>query len=145
MFNSCQDTSSEYILLSQNFSIYLFPTQYCVYQSVLSWNQCISRYHIANHYLCGWREKWNIDNIGSLDKVAVLLGKLSWMESNSSTSHNPWSGVTILLSLTVFLNMVAETMPVTSSNPLLGNATQAVCGCEVLWSLNTNMLTVVLD
>ena len=104
-----------------------------------------SRYHIANHHLCGWREKQNIDNIWSLDKVAVLLGKLSWMESNSSTSHNPWSGVTILLSLTVFLNMVAETMPVTSSNPLLGNATQAVCGCEVLWSLNTNMLTVVLD
>ena len=30
-------------------------------------------------------------------------------------------GVTILLSLTVFLNMVAETMPVTSDNPLLGN------------------------
>ena len=145
MFNSCQDTSSEYILLSQNFSIYLFPTQYCAYQSVLSCIKCISRYHIANNYLCGWREKWNIDNIWSLDKVAVLLGKLSWIESNSCTSHNPWSGVTILLSLTVFLNMVAETMPVTSSNPLLGNATQAVCGCEVLWSLNTNMLTVVLD
>ena len=40
--------------------------------------------------------------------------------------HNCWArisfqGVTILLSLTVFLNMVAETMPVTSSNPLLGN------------------------
>ena len=31
------------------------------------------------------------------------------------------AGVTILLSLTVFLNMVAETMPVTSDNPLLGN------------------------
>ena len=91
------------------------------------------------------RSKIYVDNIWSLDKVAVLLGKLSWMESNSSTSHNPWSGVTILLSLTVFLNMVAETMPVTSSNPLLGNATQAVCGCEVLWSLNTNMLTVVRD
>jgi len=30
------------------------------------------------------------------------------------------SGVTILLSLTVFLNMVSETMPVTSDNPLLG-------------------------
>ncbi|XP_023333966.1 neuronal acetylcholine receptor subunit alpha-7 isoform X2 [Eurytemora carolleeae] len=29
-------------------------------------------------------------------------------------------GVTILLSLTVFLNMVSETMPVTSDNPLLG-------------------------
>ena len=29
-------------------------------------------------------------------------------------------GVTILLSLTVFLNMVVETMPVTSDNPLLG-------------------------
>lgn len=32
------------------------------------------------------------------------------------------SGVTILLSLTVFLNMVSETMPVTSDNPLLGTA-----------------------
>ena len=31
------------------------------------------------------------------------------------------SGVTILLSLTVFLNMVCETMPVTSDNPLLGD------------------------
>lgn len=32
-------------------------------------------------------------------------------------------GVTILLSLTVFLNMVAETMPATSDAvPLLGNA-----------------------
>ena len=30
-------------------------------------------------------------------------------------------GVTILLSLTVFLNMVSETMPVTSDNPLLGS------------------------
>ena len=29
--------------------------------------------------------------------------------------------MTILLSLTVFLNMVSETMPVTSDNPLLGN------------------------
>lgn len=29
-------------------------------------------------------------------------------------------GVTILLSLTVFLNMVSATMPVTSDNPLLG-------------------------
>ena len=144
MFNSCQDTSSEYILLSQNFSIYLFPPQYCVYQSVLSWNQCISRYHIANHYLCGWRERKNIDNIWSLDKVAVLLRKkLSWMESNSSTSHNPWSGVTILLSLTVFLNMVAETMPVTSSNPLLGNVTQAVCGlkCCDHWILTCSQLS----
>lgn len=32
------------------------------------------------------------------------------------------AGVTILLSLTVFLNMVSETMPVTSDNPLLGNS-----------------------
>lgn len=32
-----------------------------------------------------------------------------------------WPGVTILLSLTVFLNMVAETMPATSDAvPLLG-------------------------
>jgi hypothetical protein len=30
-------------------------------------------------------------------------------------------GVTILLSMTMFLNMVAQTMPVTSDNPLLGN------------------------
>ena len=30
------------------------------------------------------------------------------------------TGVTILLSLTVFLNTVSETMPVTSDNPLLG-------------------------
>ena len=143
MFNSCQDTSSEYILLSQNFSIYLLPTQYCVYQSVVSWNQCISRYHIANHYLSVEREvKYYI---WSLDKVTVLLGKLFWIESKSSMSRIPWSGVTILLSLTVFLNMVAETMPVTSSNPLLGNVTQASCGCQVLWSLTTNMLTVVLD
>lgn len=29
--------------------------------------------------------------------------------------------LTILLSLTVFLNMVSATMPVTSDNPLLGN------------------------
>ncbi len=32
------------------------------------------------------------------------------------------SGVTILLSLTVFLNMVSSTMPITSDNPLLGNS-----------------------
>jgi hypothetical protein len=30
-------------------------------------------------------------------------------------------GVTILLSMTMFLNMVSQTMPVTSDNPLLGN------------------------
>ena len=35
------------------------------------------------------------------------------------------TGVTILLSLTVFLNMVAETMPATSDAvPLLGNELQ---------------------
>jgi hypothetical protein len=33
---------------------------------------------------------------------------------------NSLPGVTILLSLTVFLNMVSATMPVTSDNPLLG-------------------------
>ena len=33
---------------------------------------------------------------------------------------NSLTGVTILLSLTVFLNMVSATMPVTSDNPLLG-------------------------
>ncbi len=32
-----------------------------------------------------------------------------------------FSGVTILLSMTMFLNMVSQTMPITSDNPLLGN------------------------
>ena len=31
-----------------------------------------------------------------------------------------FTGITILMSLTVFLNMVVEIMPVTSDNPLLG-------------------------
>lgn len=31
-------------------------------------------------------------------------------------------GVTILLSLTIFLNMVSAMMPVTDNNPLLGNS-----------------------
>lgn len=35
---------------------------------------------------------------------------------------NSLPGVTILLSLTVFLNMVSATMPVTSDNPLLGKS-----------------------
>ena len=33
-------------------------------------------------------------------------------------------GVTILLSLTVFLNTVSDTMPVTSDSPILGNQVQ---------------------
>ena len=36
------------------------------------------------------------------------------------------TGVTILLSLTVFLNTVSETMPVTSDNPLLGKEPRKV-------------------
>ena len=35
--------------------------------------------------------------------------------------HN-FPGVTILLSLTIFLNMVSAMMPVTDNNPLLGNS-----------------------
>ena len=38
-------------------------------------------------------------------------------------------GVTILLSMTMFLNMVSQTMPITSDNPLLGNATHAQLAC----------------
>lgn len=42
----------------------------------------------------------------------------------------PYTGVTILLSLTVFLNMVAETMPATSDAvPLLGKTLQKQIHC----------------
>ena len=50
-----------------------------------------------------------------------------WKLSCSTTSsllfneHN-FPGVTILLSLTIFLNMVSAMMPVTDNNPLLGNS-----------------------
>ena len=43
-----------------------------------------------------------------------------WWHTRRITSSGIISGVTILLSLTVFLNMVSATMPVTSDNPLLG-------------------------
>ena len=48
--------------------------------------------------------------------ISLLLSPTKKVVENISTV----SGVTILLSLTVFLNMVVETMPVTSDNPLLG-------------------------
>ena len=59
------------------------------------------------------------------------------------------SGVTILLSLTVFLNMVAETMPVTSDNPLLGkyrlcsqtNSTNYCVISNTEWSSNIGLGT----
>ncbi len=43
---------------------------------------------------------------------------------------NSLPGVTILLSLTVFLNMVSATMPVTSDNPLLGKESQLLLNKE---------------
>ena len=44
----------------------------------------------------------------------------SFIFFHSDLCSHHFSGVTILLSLTVFLNMVSTTMPVTSDNPLLG-------------------------
>ena len=53
------------------------------------------------------------------NNTLIFLHVLKTPDNYSSTS-NMISGVTILLSLTVFLNMVSATMPVTSDNPLLG-------------------------
>ena len=47
------------------------------------------------------------------------------------------TGVTILLSLTVFLNTVSETMPVTSDNPLLGKEPSK----EKLWAYHFSLAT----
>lgn len=47
--------------------------------------------------------------------------------------HSHFTGVTILLSLTVFLNMVAETMPATSDAvPLLGKLFASILSMSVL-------------
>ncbi|CAH1394364.1 unnamed protein product [Nezara viridula] len=57
----------------------------------------------------------------------TLLGFTLPHECGEKLTLGTYKGVTILLSLTVFLNMVAETMPATSDAvPLLGNLPTAL-------------------
>jgi len=59
-----------------------------------------------------------------------------------------FAGVTILLSLTVFLNMVAETMPATSDAvPLLGKSIRYFCNVliVVMFDVLPNSTTSKLD
>ena len=44
-----------------------------------------------------------------------------WIELNGREMKDWFSGVTILLSLTIFLNTVSEIIPITSDSPLIGN------------------------
>ena len=81
---------------------------------------------------------------GALDlRSSNLWGSLSMLQkgAKAGTKFFPhWGlfqltslipGVTILLSLTVFLNMVSATMPVTSDNPLLGKHQKSGFGGKI--------------
>ena len=46
-----------------------------------------------------------------------------------------FSGVTILLSLTIFLNTVSEIIPITSDSPLIGKPGKQFCGLLYFWKI----------
>ena len=104
-----------------------------LYTSPRFWGKTFIRWGLKRNFITV-RENYENYSLNrpcqNQEQVALFLFRKKLLVGNVT-----FSGVTILLSLTIFLNTVSEIIPITSDSPLIGKPGKQFCGLLYFWKI----------